>query len=92
MAPISSEADPLLLSVEGGGTPSYDGDNGNDGDDLSVEPLSKRIGDTVNMYWRLGFVAFGGPTAHIGILRDHLVRRNGWIEEDVFMELFALGE
>jgi chromate transport protein ChrA len=37
-------------------------------------------------------MAFGGPQAHIAILRDHLVIRRNWIEEKEFMELFAIGQ
>jgi chromate transporter len=42
------------------------------------------------MYWHLGLIAFGGPSAHVAILRDHLCIRNHWMDEDALMELFAL--
>lgn len=58
----------------------------------AIEPLHVRLMDVVKTYWHLGFIAFGGPTAHIGILRDHLVIQNNWIDDDMFMELFALGQ
>ena len=56
------------------------------------DPLPVRLWDIVRVYWHLGFIAFGGPSAHVAILRDHLVFRHNWIEEDAFMELFALGQ
>ena len=37
-------------------------------------------------------MAFGGPQAHVAILRDHLVVQRDWLEEDAFMELFAIGQ
>jgi chromate transporter len=43
-------------------------------------------------FWPLGFIAFGGPQAHVAILRDHLVDRRDWLDEDAFMELFAIGQ
>lgn len=55
------------------------------------DPLTIRLKDVVDTYWYLGLVAFGGPSAHVAILRDHLLSCN-WIDEDAFMELFALGQ
>jgi chromate transporter len=43
-------------------------------------------------FWPLGFVAFGGPQAHVAILRDHLVLRRDWITEEQFLELYAIGQ
>jgi chromate transporter len=40
----------------------------------------------------LGFVAFGGPQAHIAILRDALVDQRYWLDEEQFTELFAIGQ
>jgi chromate transport protein ChrA len=40
----------------------------------------------------LGLIAFGGPQAHVAILRDHLVDQRDWLDEDSFMELFAIGQ
>ncbi|KAL7502887.1 hypothetical protein ACHAWX_000546 [Stephanocyclus meneghinianus] len=65
-------------------------DEDDDEDSRDYAPLSQRIQDTIKMYWTLGFVAFGGPTAHIAIFQDHLVRVHGWIAEDQYLELFAL--
>jgi len=56
----------------------------------NVAPLATRLRDVVRMYWHLGLIAFGGPSAHVAILRDHLCIRNHWMDEDAFMELFAL--
>ena len=40
----------------------------------------------------LHFSTVLSPSAHVGILRDHLVRVNNWLEEEMFTELFALGQ
>jgi chromate transport protein ChrA len=49
--------------------------------------------DTVfSTFWPLGFIAFGGPQAHVAILRDHLVVQRDWLDEEQFIELFAIGQ
>jgi chromate transporter len=55
-------------------------------------PWATRMGEVFTTFWPLGFVAFGGPQAHIAILRDHLVIQRDWMDEDQFTELFAIGQ
>jgi chromate transporter len=55
-------------------------------------PLSTRLWEVFTTFWPLGFVAFGGPQAHVAILRDHLVVQRDWMDEDQFTELFAIGQ
>jgi chromate transporter len=43
-------------------------------------------------FWPLGLIAFGGPQAHVAILRDHLVVQRDWLDEEQFTELFAIGQ
>jgi Chromate transporter len=43
-------------------------------------------------FWPLGLVAFGGPAAHVAILRDRLVDKGNWLDEESFTELFAIGQ
>ena len=84
MPPIDEET-PLK-----NGTYAIIDDGDDDEDSRDYAPLAQRIQDTIKMYWTLGFVAFGGPTAHIAIFQDHLVRVHDWIAEDQYLELFAL--
>ncbi len=41
---------------------------------------------------RLGLTSFGGPIAHIGYQRRTFVDRLGWLDEEAFGELVALGQ
>uniref|UniRef100_A0A7S2YB08 Chromate transporter n=1 Tax=Entomoneis paludosa TaxID=265537 RepID=A0A7S2YB08_9STRA len=55
-------------------------------------PWSERMWEVFTTFWPLGFVAFGGPQAHVAILRDHLVEQRDWLDEEQFTELFAIGQ
>jgi hypothetical protein len=55
-------------------------------------PWKTRMWEVFTTFSPLGFVAFGGPQAHIAILRDHLVVQRKWMDEDSFTELFAIGQ
>ena len=55
-------------------------------------PWIERFMQVVKTYAPLGFVAFGGPQAHVAILRDHLVVQRKWLDEEQFTELFAIGQ
>ena len=56
------------------------------------KPWIVRYIEVIKAYWMLGLIAFGGPQAHVAILRDHLVVQRDWMDEDAFMELFAIGQ
>ena len=78
---MAKETDPLMVVS----------DNSKDTTTIApIAPLSTRLMDVVRMYWHLGLIAFGGPSATVAILRDHLCIQNNWIDEEAFMELFAL--
>mmetsp|Transcript_4151 Transcript_4151/g.9151 ORF Transcript_4151/g.9151 Transcript_4151/m.9151 type:complete len:526 (-) Transcript_4151:178-1755(-) len=55
-------------------------------------PWSERMWEVFTTFWPLGFVAFGGPQAHVAILRDHLTVQRDWLDEEQFTELFAIGQ
>ena len=55
-------------------------------------PWRERYRQVVVTYAPLGFVAFGGPQAHVAILHDHLVVQRKWLDEEQFTELFAIGQ
>ena len=38
-------------------------------------------------FLRLGFVAYGGPAAHIAMMEERFVRQRGWVTRERFMDL-----
>jgi chromate transporter len=41
------------------------------------------------LFARLGATAFGGPAAHIALMRDEVVRRREWLSEERFLDLLG---
>ena len=48
---------------------------------------SPRIAELALAFLRLGFIAFGGPAAHIAIMEDEFVRRRQWLRRERFMDM-----
>src|ERR1700752_3767139 len=47
-------------------------------------------GDLAEIGWqflRLGFVAYGGPAAHIAMMEEQFVRRRAWLTRERFLDL-----
>ena len=38
---------------------------------------------------RLGLTSFGGPAAHVALMRDEFVRRRGWLDDHTFLDLLG---
>lgn len=45
--------------------------------------------DLARLFLRLGITAFGGPPAHIAMMRDEVVQRRGWLSEQEFLDLLG---
>lgn len=53
-----------------------------------MEPgLRQRLGEVARLFTTLGFVGFGGPAAHIAMMREEVVRRRGWIDDAEFLDI-----
>jgi chromate transporter len=55
-------------------------------------PWIVRYKQVIVTYFPLGFISFGGPQAHIAILRNHIVVQRKWLDEEQFTDLFAIGQ
>lgn len=45
------------------------------------------LGEVAVLFAKLGVIGFGGPAAHIAMMRDEVVRRRGWVDDTEFLEL-----
>lgn len=48
-----------------------------------------RLGEVTRLALKLGCVAFGGPAAHIAMLRDEVVTRRKWLTDAHFLDLLG---
>ena len=49
-----------------------------------------RLKEIVILFLRLGFTAFGGPAAHIAMMRDEVVQRRQWMNDERFVDLIGI--
>ncbi len=62
--------------------------------DAATEPIvatgkQGTLGEVVRLALKLGFTAFGGPAAHIAMLRDEAVTRRQWLTDAHFLDLLG---
>ncbi|KAI9796208.1 MAG: hypothetical protein M1833_006459 [Piccolia ochrophora] len=57
--------------------------------DRPSQPAS-RLKDVLRANWLLGFTAFGGPPVHFQIFHQKFVEERGWIDEQMYQELFGI--
>ncbi len=61
--------------------------------DLELTPsLGRRLAEVAWAFLPLGWIAFGGPQAHIALLQERFVERRRWLDEQRFVELLGLGQ
>lgn len=58
----------------------------------STPSLPRRLAEVAWAFLPLGWIAFGGPQAHIALLQERFVARRGWLDEQRFVELLGLGQ
>lgn len=56
-------------------------------DDEGVRDAPSRLREVAALFFKLGVIGFGGPAAHIALMRDEVVRRRGWIDDAEFLDL-----
>jgi len=45
-----------------------------------------KILEIIRYFLRLGFVAFGGPAAHVAMMEEDLVQRKKWMDGQTFLD------
>ena len=60
----------------------------------AVSPLPVTAGpgalkEVASLFLRLGSTAFGGPAAHIAMMKDEVVRRRRWLSREGFLDLLG---
>lgn len=46
--------------------------------------------DIAGVFFRLGVTGFGGPAAHIAMMRNEFVRRRQWMKDEEFLEMVGI--
>src|SRR5438552_3593622 len=58
---------------------------------VSEASQSKRrhheLGEVAALFLKLGVIGFGGPAAHIALMRQEVVARRKWVTEQEFLDL-----
>ncbi|MBU6454306.1 MAG: chromate efflux transporter [Cyanobacteria bacterium REEB67] len=54
-----------------------------------AEATKPTLGELVLVFLRLGCTAFGGPAAHIAMIRSELVERRKWVSEGDFIDMLG---
>ena len=48
---------------------------------------SAELWELARLFTKLGFVAFGGPAAHVAMMRQEFVERRRWMDDQQFLDL-----
>lgn len=51
--------------------------------------ITKDLSEVAGLFLKLGFTAFGGPAAHIGMMHDEVVKRRKWLNDEEFLDLLG---
>lgn len=57
---------------------------------LDKKHQRKRLQELAVVFLRLGFIAFGGPAAHIALVDDEVVKRRGWLTREKLLDLIGV--
>jgi chromate transporter len=62
-----------------------------DGTEAAAAGEARRdnLAEVAQVALRLGFTAFGGPAAHIAMLREEVVTRRRWLSDEYFLDLIG---
>jgi chromate transporter len=52
-----------------------------------ARPDAGPVREVARLFLKLGFIGFGGPAAHIAMMREEVVRRREWLDDAEFLDL-----
>ena len=52
-----------------------------------INPQSNHLKQVARLFLKLGVIGFGGPAAHIAMMKDEVVNRRQWMDEQHFLDL-----
>src|SRR5215216_1570149 len=56
---------------------------------MSDQERAGSVREVAALFLKLGFIAFGGPAAHIALMRDEVVNRRRWMTDQEFLDLLG---
>lgn len=54
-----------------------------------MEPTKSTLREVAALFLKLGVTAFGGPAAHIAMMRDEVVHRRRWLSDQEFLDMLG---
>jgi chromate transporter len=58
--------------------------------DLTPAQRQQRLKEIVQVFLKLGTIAFGGPAAHVAMMDDEVVKRRGWMTREKLLDLLGV--
>ena len=56
----------------------------------AVPAQSGSLAEVARLFFKLGVIGFGGPAAHIAMMREEVVRRRRWVSDERFLDLLGM--
>ena len=53
-------------------------------------PSAGSLAEVAGVFVKLGVIGFGGPAAHIALMREEVVRRRRWVSDERFLDLLGM--
>src|SRR5881296_1220215 len=57
---------------------------------LGRVPPATPLREVMALFFKLGVIGFGGPAAHIALMREEVVKRRKWVSDERFLDLLGM--
>jgi chromate transporter len=54
-----------------------------------MKQTERPLAEVAALFLKLGIIGFGGPAAHIAMMRDEVVRRRKWVTDEHFLDMLG---